>query len=189
MKKQSTIICPVCGGKTGKNSLNKVKSLFPFDGAIMIEEGDFLSSFMRVIAKHSGFYQWACDDCIRVGVALLANPKEQHYKESWWDVKPFLAYYDKTFSCKDCGEDFLFSKEDQQYGYEKLKFEIFSRPVRCPECSKKVKAERQLNTELSELLKQGQPKDKASLLRIADIYEQMGITEKATYYQRAAQKK
>ncbi|MEW5819952.1 MAG: CxxC-x17-CxxC domain-containing protein [Cyanobacteriota bacterium] len=39
-------------------------------------------------------------------------------------------FSDQYLSCNDCGCEFLFSVEDQEYYYEKR----YSQPKRCPEC-------------------------------------------------------
>lgn len=48
-------------------------------------------------------------------------------------------YQDETLKCKDCGEEFVFSAEEQELfaerGYE-------NKPVRCPDCRNARRAER-----------------------------------------------
>lgn len=46
---------------------------------------------------------------------------------------------DKTLSCKDCGADFVFTDGEQQFYAEKG---FTNEPVRCPECRKARKAQR-----------------------------------------------
>ena len=136
------------------------------------------------------FQNWACDRCIKDGKALLAEPKKQFYQFTYpWDhAIPFLAYYDIHFTCKACKEPFLFSKSEQQYWYEKLQFVVYSKPQHCKECRKEIRTAKNLNTELSNLLKEGKPTDKKSLLRIAEIYKEMGKPEKMKAYLAAAEK-
>lgn len=49
-----------------------------------------------------------------------------------------MAYQDKTISCVECGAEFIFSAEDQEFhanrGYQD--------PKRCPECRQAKRAER-----------------------------------------------
>ncbi len=40
-------------------------------------------------------------------------------------------YQDKTLTCKECGEDFIFSASEQEF-YAEKGFE--NEPARCPEC-------------------------------------------------------
>jgi hypothetical protein len=78
---------------------------------------------------------WACDDCIRAGRALRTEP----YEQKWADCEPYLAYYDETRTCVDCGASFVFTKEEQRHWYEKLKFWVWSRPIRCDACNARRK--------------------------------------------------
>jgi CxxC-x17-CxxC domain-containing protein len=42
-----------------------------------------------------------------------------------------MSYQDKTLTCQDCGQDFTFSADDQQYHAEKG---YANEPKRCPTC-------------------------------------------------------
>ena len=46
---------------------------------------------------------------------------------------------DKTLSCKDCGNDFIFSEGEQEF-YKEKGFE--NEPQRCPDCRKARKQSR-----------------------------------------------
>lgn len=46
---------------------------------------------------------------------------------------------DKTIKCKDCGKDFTFTDAEQSF-YKEKGFD--NEPVRCPECRKARKAQR-----------------------------------------------
>ena len=46
---------------------------------------------------------------------------------------------DKMITCKDCGEEFIFSEGEQEFYAEKG---FQNDPVRCPECRKARKAQR-----------------------------------------------
>ncbi|AEB76780.1 zinc-ribbon domain-containing protein [Clostridium botulinum] len=46
---------------------------------------------------------------------------------------------DKTIVCKDCGNEFVFTTGEQEF-YKEKGFE--NSPVRCPECRKKRKQQR-----------------------------------------------
>ena len=48
-------------------------------------------------------------------------------------------YADATIKCELCNVNFLFSKEEQKYWYETLKFWVDSFPKKCSECKKKEK--------------------------------------------------
>lgn len=48
-------------------------------------------------------------------------------------------YNDKTLTCKDCGEEFLFTASEQEFYAEKG---FVNEPGRCPQCRAARKAER-----------------------------------------------
>jgi CxxC-x17-CxxC domain-containing protein len=50
-----------------------------------------------------------------------------------------LAFQEKTLHCCDCGNDFTFSVEDQEFFQSKG---YTNEPKRCPECRQARKAER-----------------------------------------------
>lgn len=49
-----------------------------------------------------------------------------------------MAYTDKTLTCQDCGQQFTFSADDQEFFASKG----YSEPKRCPSCRQARKAER-----------------------------------------------
>lgn len=49
-----------------------------------------------------------------------------------------MSYSDKTLTCQDCGAEFLFSADDQEFYAGKG----FNEPKRCPSCRAARKAER-----------------------------------------------
>ena len=49
-----------------------------------------------------------------------------------------MAYTDKTLTCQDCGQQFTFSADDQEFFSSKG----YSEPKRCPACRSARKAER-----------------------------------------------
>jgi CxxC-x17-CxxC domain-containing protein len=49
-----------------------------------------------------------------------------------------VAYEDRTLTCKDCGQSFTFSADDQEFFATKG----YSEPLRCPACRQARKAER-----------------------------------------------
>lgn len=52
---------------------------------------------------------------------------------------PLFWYQDKTKMCRDCGVEFVFSKEEQKYWYEELKIPIYADAVSCKACREKVR--------------------------------------------------
>lgn len=183
-KKKASGKCHCCQKMVGEKQMKRVAGLFPFEGAHRVQGKSNAAS----ILAFTELYKWACDDCLETKRALLGNPKKQFFtfKYPWDTAFPYLTYQDRNFTCRDCESSFVFSKEEQQHWYEELKFVVYSKPVRCPECRKKKREEKNLNTELSELLKDGKPEDRKALLRIAEIYEIMGKPEKVKAYRKAA---
>jgi len=49
-----------------------------------------------------------------------------------------VAYEDKTLTCKDCGQSFTFTADDQEFFATKG----YTEPLRCPACRQARKAER-----------------------------------------------
>ena len=190
-KNHVKIKCPSCQRVIEKKKLDKVNSLIPFDGFTSFGDRSHLESFMETVGRHSDFYQWACDDCIKNKQAILANPKKQYFtfKHPMDTGKPYLAYFDKSFTCKNCGAKFVFSKEEQKHWYEELSFVVYAKPNTCKECRKDERASKRLNQELSDLLREGEPKEKSELLRIAEIYQEMGKIEKMKKYLKAGNKR
>ena len=58
--------------------------------------------------------------------AQRADISKQHYT-----VCPRHWYVDATFACRDCGEEFVFSADEQRFWYEDRKFFIDSLPKHC----------------------------------------------------------
>ncbi len=177
--------CSICNGSIRQKNIQLIGSLFPFNGAMDVNNWGFIATFLGVVKAYPDFYQWACDDCINSEKAILADPKKQNYSVGG---RPYLAYYDLQRTCRSCGDDFLFSKEEQRFWYEELEFYVDSKPIHCKPCNKKIKASKNLNTELSDLLKEGKPSSKEQLLRIADIYQEMGKEAKMKSYLTAIKK-
>ena len=63
-------------------------------------------------------------------------------------ICPRYWYADATIKCLQCKVNFVFSKEEQKYWYEELKFWVDSFPNKCPSCKKN---EKRLHNEFSYL--------------------------------------
>ncbi|MEL6673223.1 MAG: zinc-ribbon domain containing protein [Bacteroidota bacterium] len=191
MKKASTYRCPCCRAQVPVRDMQQVLSLLPFDG-IFFRQGDSLQdSFLMMLKRYPGLYPWwACDDCIRSKKALLGNPKRQFYifGHPMDTAPPFLAYWDRRYTCHTCQGDFTFGMHEQQFWYEQKAFVVHSQPKNCLDCRIELRERKALNTELSTLLADGTPTNKAELKRIAEIYELMGKSEKRKAYEAALRK-
>jgi len=121
---------------------------------------------------------WACDDCIESGKAIQSDFTKQKY----CDYFPHLAYYDKIINCETCQQDFLFSKEEQQYWFENLQFWVQTKCINCKNCRKEKRDKATLNTELSNILKDKSKMSATDFDRVIEIYNLMGKAEKAKEY-------
>lgn len=150
-----------------------------------LQRATLVDAFVAALKKYL-LYQWACDNCLKEGKAILANPKKQNY--SSWGF-PNLAYFDKSSSCRNCQSTFNFSSKEQQYWYEELQFPVHAVAVHCVICRKQIRAKKNLNTRLSELLKNGEPKDAKILEDIALLYKEMDKIEKWKEYMTKSKKR
>ncbi|HZZ81748.1 MAG TPA: zinc-ribbon domain containing protein [Gemmataceae bacterium] len=91
-------------------------------------------------AAGAGRLQWACNQCIKKGLAIMGAPALQ----TFCDHGPYFAYFDVELHCEDCGKQFVFSAQEQMFWYEQLKFWVQSRPKQCAACRR---ARRQNATE------------------------------------------
>ncbi|PHN04574.1 zinc-ribbon domain containing protein [Flavilitoribacter nigricans] len=186
--------CPCCQQQVSESDLRQTATLFPLMGRPAPGDRNNLAPITKFIEDYNRYptlYQWACDDCLRESLAILADPRRQLY--NFWGVPgagiPYLAYFDEKRRCENCDRTYVFGKNEQLHWYEELQFIVHSRPKKCPECRKEDRRARNLNTELSELLRDGKPEDPDKLQRIAEIYKIIGKEDKEKAYSRAAAKR
>lgn len=187
---KNTSKCPCCKQQVKAKGMQNAFSLLPFDGVFIKYHDSYEESLQENIRRDPSAYQWACDDCIKEARAIKANPKKQFYnfKSLGEAAIPFLAYYNIGLICKTCKDHFSFSKEEQRFWYEDLQFVVFSKPLNCRSCRANIREGKNLNAELSDLLRLGKPEDIESLERIGEIYQEMGKVEKMKAYRKAAKK-
>ena len=177
-KETNKLECPCCNNFKTPHEVQILLKQFSFKEAIM----DFNS--VCSILKH-GWTQWACDQCLKRGKAIQSDPSKMNLT-----VTPkYLAYFDTIVECNNCKKDFIFSATEQQYWFETLRFREESYPNKCLTCRKKVRQKKDLNTELSNLIANLDKENPDQLQRIAEIYAEMGITEKSKHYNTLARKK
>ena len=81
-----------------------------------------------------------------------------------------FEFVDETLTCRKCGEDFVFSAEQQYYWYVTLNLWQAAKPPRlCRTCGRARRAGRELQTRLTEasLAARQRPDDPAALLALA----------------------
>jgi len=170
LNQKRKLLCPVCGAGTYDSILKKTlgrKAVRWNADSTIDREGLF------------HMQHWACDNCLASGNAIPANPAAQLY----CDYAPYLAYFDVTRICMSCGSEYIFKKEEQKYWYETLNFWVQSQPKHCPACRRAIRNTRNLNSELSALLKNEGQLTAANTKRASEIYTLMNKANKAKYYE------
>jgi hypothetical protein len=166
-KKLKRLVCPVCITAPSKKKLSK------------LEKWNSQLVHLRILAAaHNLYADWACDNCFKEKLAIEGNPLIQNYGIGL----PFLAYYDKEKKCNTCGEHFIFRKEEQQFWYEELQFIIWSEPKNCSKCRKEKRAPYEINTEISNLVRDINTNNLGQLEKVIELYLQINKVEKAKYY-------
>lgn len=128
--------------------------------------------------------QWACDDCLESDRAELADPRRQRYL----DHPPFLAYYNRRLSCRDCRSEFLFARSEQRHWYETLRFWVQARAVRCPTCRRADQARASASRELASIT----PDDTATaegLVHVASLHLALGHSQQVVMHLQRAKNK
>lgn len=184
-KETNKLECPCCNNFKGGHEVQILLEQFS------LKTKDLKSYEVRMdfnsvcsILKHGGT-QWACDRCLKSGKAIASDPSKMNFT-----VFPkYLAYFDTIVECNNCKKDFRFLSTEQQYWFETLGFREESYPNKCLTCRKKIKQKKNLNTELSNLIANLDKENPDQLQRVAEIYAEMGITEKSKHYNTLARKK
>lgn len=213
MKKQksntSKLTCPNCGSSSKRNStvLSKqvqylVRNKLPWYAWNQwlndildkkeVKQNSILDYFLKDIKSQPGLiqrlkqghFEWACDHCLETGRAIEGKVAEQ----TFCDNPPYLAYLDKKKNCETCSKNYIFSKEEQKFWYEELKFWVQSTPKNCQACRKEIRNKKNLNTKLSKLIKHADLKDANQLIEISQLYFEMGKVEKGKKYATLAKK-
>ena len=123
--------------------------------------------------------RWACDSCIKKGRALIGNIEKQNYGGYGM---PFPVYLDIDRTCISCGENYIYKKEDQQYWYETLHKNVWSRASRCLSCRKPLQKVRKSNQRLQYLVMNVDLNNEEELKELIEIFKSKGNLEKAKYY-------
>lgn len=124
-------------------------------------------------------FEWACDNCIENGNAILAKPSLQ---EGPFDKH--LAYTDTKLFCFDCKSNFSFRKEEKQTWYEAYKLPLWASPDRCLDCRKKTNLKKQQNSTVSKILaKKEADINREELKELSSIYTAWENIDKAKYFQ------
>lgn len=161
--------CPCCQQMKGGNQLHHLEKWQKQYGFQLHEK--------RLENPETSSLFWVCDRCLKKERAFMANPKRQNTGAFSY---PFFAYFDREKTCEDCQTHFVFSKEEQQFWYERLGFSIFSDAKRCLACRKKRR--NPAKQQISNLVPRLNPKNLNDVEKLVLLYLEIGNVEKAKYY-------
>lgn len=132
----------------------------------------------------NGEIEWCCLDCKEQENIIIANWKNQTtkgYLSAEWQA--ILYYKAKSINCKNCNKAFIFSAEEQQKWYEEYKIFTDVSPKQCLACRRNARFVKNINKELSPLLKETAINpSKEKLIRISELYLALGNKRKAGIY-------
>ncbi len=183
MKRKKKITCPCCRSTVTERNIGqalrdirKVSGIYiPYDSKQNNLELALLNNYQR----------WACNDCLQTGKAIKADPDRQPNGSFMSHDTEYLAFWDSNWiDCRDCGESFVFSKEDQLFYYQTLGKVRDARAVRCLACRKALKEKHRPARELGEMLENGKLKQEADRDRVIANYRALGREDKARYFEK-----
>jgi hypothetical protein len=97
--------------------------------------------------------------------AVKADIAKQDYT-----VCPRYWYIEATLRCVRCGNEFMFSVDEQRFWYEELRFWVDSRPTRCAPCRGDLRRLKAMQQEYDRAIKR-------VLLRTSDAAEKLRLIE------------
>ncbi len=77
--------------------------------------------------------------------SVAADMSKQVPNSSWG--APVTAYFDIAFRCRDCRKKEIWTAEQQKWYYEEAKGPLYANAVRCHECRKRLKEQKQIQRE------------------------------------------
>ncbi len=176
--------CPCCSKLRYKTELDTVLSMLQD-----IHKKEYPNTYKEIKKNivnmfHNADFLWACDDCFLTGKAIKSIPSIIETSDY-----PPLAYFDTTKECSTCKKEFVFSKGEQKFWYENLKFTIHSKAKNCVSCREIIRNQKHNNQRLAELLeKESSALSLAQIQEMANIYKQLGNEEKMNRYLNLAKK-
>lgn len=168
--------CPSCGIK---RTPDETRELHKFIDRLFEQQPRWSDWFYRgekelAYDKYTRGNGWACDECTRKDLVLLADLEKQEYL----DWPPYFVYLEKERECRTCGSEFLFSKEEQKFWYETLGFWVQSEAVNCKECRADIRKRRDRIREAQKELQEISPNlNFDSIEQLENVIELYKITE------------
>lgn len=144
--------------------------------------------------RHAPGWEWTrhvahgrvCRECVRQGRALPADPEEQDFPVM---EGPYRAWFDQRRLCGYCGQEFVFTAQDQRFWYEERRIPLHVVPVGCPTCRRRVRQQKRANRLLAERLRQLDRDSVAGLQEVAELEVQVGSVSRALEFLRRALKR
>ncbi|MGI4872914.1 MAG: zinc-ribbon domain containing protein [Janthinobacterium lividum] len=166
--KPDLLKCPCCNQRRTKDEC----SVFAAQCANEVPKQHYVSWKGKFVLDEQSTYwtdaiagtnrNWACDNCLQQERAVRAHPRLQQF----CDFTPHFTFFDKRSACRDCGQEFIFTKGEQQFWFENLKFWVQVKKVRCAKCLAIKKRQKKL----SYLLTNYDYRDLTKLAEIIAIY-------------------
>lgn len=183
MKRKKELTCPCCRSTvTERDAGHALKSIHKVNG-IFFPHDPQEKEIDLLMLRH--YHRWACDDCLLSNKAIKADPDRQPTGSLMSHDTEYLAFWDSNWiDCRDCGEPFVFSKEDQLFYYQTLRKTREARAVRCQACRKALKEQRRPALELGQMLENGELKNEADRDRVIANYRSLGREDKARYFEK-----
>ncbi len=170
-KKQKHIArCPCCKIVVDEQKLQRTIGRKINYGSL-----EYKLSWNDLLDRETTQRSWVCDDCLDSRKAIIGDVRKQLYL----DYLPHFAYFDQDKTCQNCGDNYTFTKEEQQHWYEILQFWVQAESVNCKKCYQL----RKLNTELSNILKDKSKMSLTDYNRVIEIYTLMAKMEKVKEFE------
>lgn len=143
--------------------------------------------------RHAPGWEWTrhvahgrvCRECVRQGRAVPADPEKQDFPVM---EGPYRAWFDQGRVCGYCGQEFVFTAQDQRFWYEERRIPLHVVPVGCPSCRRRVRQQKRANRLLAERLRELAPDSAPGLQEVADLEVQVGSVSRALEFLRRALK-
>ncbi|MGV3619175.1 MAG: zinc-ribbon domain containing protein [Archangium sp.] len=169
------VTCPCCGKERNAAELLALESSLS-SGPWWAEPG------WTVEAAKRQKLRWACRECLKSRRATRANTSAQ----AFCDHPPHLAYFDERVICRGCNELFVFTASEQRTWFERFKFLVQSKAVRCAKCRRSRREHAKRQTELRRIMKSLDETSAAQLAKAAYALMAVGSHQKAAVFLRRA---
>ena len=176
--------CPCCKKRKKKDNTIVLRE---FVGTLFRQDSWWVECYFGSEKKMVDFYTsfqstWACDNCIKNKVVLLGDSNEQRFCAS----PPYFIYQDDTRTCRNCKKKFTFTKGEQKFWYETLKFWVQSEAVNCKICRRVKRQRKDKVREAQKLLETLIPnlntKSIEELEQVLELYKLTESRKKVKYY-------